>query len=124
MVDGDVVNDVVSREGGGVVRWGPPIECSVEDNMEGPIGYEQSGRGPSPSGVIKMAVHEPGDGSSVPLNSKHVELVVEVYFGLCGIGVDTMSTIPLVHRTRVPPVVRTMGSRNVTMATMQELEQD
>lgn len=66
-----------------------------------------------------MAVHKPGDGSSVPLDGKHMEIISEVHFGLSVIGVYAMLTIPLVHRTRMPPVVCSVGRRNVTMATIQ-----
>ena len=80
--------------------------------MERSVWYEESRRFPSRSGVIKMVVHEPGDGCSVPLDGKHVELIGEVDFGLCGIGVDTVLTVPLVHCTRVAPVVCAVGNNH------------
>lgn len=65
--------------------------------MERSVWYEECRWFSSRPGVVKMVVHEPGDGCSVPLNGKHVEIIREVDFGLCGIGVDAMFTIPLVH---------------------------
>ena len=105
LVDGDIVNHMVTREGCGVIGRGPPIECSVEDNIERTVGYEESGWDPALSGVVKMAVHEPGNGSGIPLNGKHVKFIVEVHFRLLGIRVDPMSTIPLVHTACVTPVI-------------------